>query len=64
MYWMLMLRGQNTIYGQSICPDEINNERDDLGSTMAEYWGEVFPMGGIGGNPYVGKTGFKALPIY
>ena len=51
----------NTIYGQSICPDEINNEKGDLAEIMKEYWGEVFPMGGIGGAPYVGKTGFGAF---
>ena len=53
--------GDNTIYGQSICPDEINNEKGDLADIMKEYWGEVFPMGGIGGAPYVGKTGFGAF---
>jgi len=54
-------RPDNTIYGQSICPDEINNEADDLAAQMANYWGEVFPMGGIGGAPFVGKTGFGAF---
>ena len=24
------LDGENTLYGQSICPDEINNEKGDL----------------------------------
>lgn len=52
---------ENTIYGQSICPDEINNEKGDLADIMKDYWGEVFPMGGIGGAPYVGKTGFGAF---
>ena len=52
---------ENTIYGQSICPDEINNEKGDLADIMKEYWGEVFPMGGIGGAPFVGKTGFMAF---
>jgi len=28
---------------------------------MKDYWGEVFPMGGIGGAPFVGKTGFNAF---
>ncbi|KAK3269280.1 hypothetical protein CYMTET_22272 [Cymbomonas tetramitiformis] len=52
---------ENTIYGQSICPDEINNEKGNLSSLMAEHWGECFPMGGIGGVPFVGKTGFMAF---
>ncbi|EOD06474.1 hypothetical protein EMIHUDRAFT_249864 [Emiliania huxleyi CCMP1516] len=52
---------ENTIYGQSICPDEINNEKGDLATLMADHWGECFPMGGIGGAPFVGKTGFGAF---
>jgi hypothetical protein len=55
---------ENTLYGQSICPDEINNETGDLANLMAEYWGEVFPMGGIGGAPFVGKTGFGAFSAH
>jgi len=55
------LTPENTIYGQSICPDEINNEEGDLASIMQQHWGECFPMGGIGGAPYVGQTGFMAF---
>ena len=49
------------LHGQSLCPDEINHEKYGLASRMTEHWGEVFPMGGIGGAPYVGKTGFGAF---
>merc|ERR1711933_207966 len=28
---------------------------------LGEYWGKCFPMGGIGGPPFVGKTGFAAF---
>merc|ERR1719401_1224618 len=52
---------ENTLFGTSICPDEINNEKGDLADVMKEYWGECFPLGGIGGAPFVGKTGFKAF---
>eukprot|EP00326_Haptolina_ericina_P037090 CAMPEP_0181231402 /NCGR_PEP_ID=MMETSP1096-20121128/35081_1 /TAXON_ID=156174 ORGANISM="Chrysochromulina ericina, Strain CCMP281" /NCGR_SAMPLE_ID=MMETSP1096 /ASSEMBLY_ACC=CAM_ASM_000453 /LENGTH=182 /DNA_ID=CAMNT_0023325429 /DNA_START=8 /DNA_END=553 /DNA_ORIENTATION=+ len=31
---------------------------------MASYWGECFPMGGIGGAPFVGKTGFGAFSAH
>merc|ERR1719203_1206448 len=55
------LNPDNTIYGQSICPDEINNEKGDLASLMQDHYGECFPMGGIGGMPFVGKTGFTAF---
>jgi len=52
---------KNTIFGTSLCPDEINNESFGLPVLMQEYWGEVFPMGGISGAPFAGKTGFKAF---
>mmetsp|Transcript_98679 Transcript_98679/g.254943 ORF Transcript_98679/g.254943 Transcript_98679/m.254943 type:complete len:301 (+) Transcript_98679:1-903(+) len=51
----------NTILGTSVCPDEINNESLDLPVLMQDHWGEVFPMGGISGAPFAGKTGFKAF---
>jgi len=52
---------ENTLFGSSICPDEINNEKGSLADVLKEYWGEVFPLGGISGAPFVGKTGFKAF---
>lgn len=55
------MTGENTIYGQSICPDEINNEVGDLATLLQDHWGEGFPMGGISGVPFVGRTGFKAF---
>lgn len=51
----------NSIYGQSLCSDEINTEKEHMSADMTEYWGHVFPLGGIGGAPYVGKTGFGAF---
>ena len=50
-----------TLFGNSICSDEINNTPQGLSALMAEYFGAVFPMGGIGGMPFAGKTGFKAF---
>ena len=58
------LTPENTLYGQSICSDEINNEVGGTGNLMMEHWGvegEHFLLGGIGGAPYVGKTGFGAF---
>lgn len=58
------LTPENTIYGQSICSDEINNEAGGTARLFTEHWGvndEHFPLGGIGGAPYVGKTGFGAF---
>jgi len=51
----------NTIYGQSLCSDEINNDKGFLAASMVDHWGHMFPLGGIGGAPFVGKTGFAAF---
>lgn len=51
----------NTIYGESTCPDEINHMDCSLGSYLQQDWGECFQMGGIGGCPYVGKSGYDSL---
>jgi len=51
----------NTLYGQSVCSDEINGDKGHLTALMTEYYGRTFPLGGIGGLPYVGKTGFGAF---
>lgn len=55
------MNSSNSLLGTSFCPDEINNNEFDLPTLMRNYWGNVFPMGGIGGSPYVGETGFKAF---
>jgi len=51
----------NTLFGVAICPDEINNQKGSLADISREHWGEIFPLGGISGAPFVGKTGFKAF---
>lgn len=55
------LTASSVLHGQSLCPDEINHQQDSLATRMAEHWGGVFPMGGIGGAPFVGKTGYDAF---
>jgi len=52
---------ENTMYGESTCPDEINHMDCSLGAYMQQDWGECFQMGGIGGCPYVGKEGYEAM---
>lgn len=53
---------ENTIFGESICSDEINHKRESLSTLLGRYFGSgVFPLGGIGGAPFVGKTGFGAF---
>jgi hypothetical protein len=55
------INSQSVLFGHSICPDEINNQRCGLPAQMMEHWGEVFPLGGLGGMPFAGKTGFTAF---
>ena len=50
----------NTLFAQSVCPDEINHEPGDITNLFTEYCGEVFHLGGLGGIPFTGKTGFAA----
>ena len=52
---------ESTIFGQSICPDEVNYLKGGFCYKMSDYWGESFPMGGIGGAPFVGTAGFQAF---
>ena len=53
----------NTLYAQSVCPDEINHRlHDSLPNLVAEHLGEkVFHLGGLAGIPFTGKTGFAAV---
>lgn len=53
----------NTLYADSSCPDEINHDDpdEDLTSLFTRRWGEVFPLSGLAGMPFVGKTGWGAF---
>jgi hypothetical protein len=57
----LGLDPSNTLFGSSLCPDEINNKKGGTLDQMTRYWGEQFPLGGLGGVPLVGKTGWGAF---
>ena len=35
----------NTLFAQSVCPDEINHEEGDITNLLATYLGEVFHLG-------------------
>jgi hypothetical protein len=55
---------ENTLYAQSICPDEINHEAGDITDLFSAYLGEVFHLGGLAGIPFTGKTGFGAYSTH
>jgi len=62
LWWKYGMGRGNTIYAQSLCADEINSDKGHLGRLLTEYYYDrVFPLGGIGGAPYGGKTGFAAF---
>jgi hypothetical protein len=50
----------NTLFGHSVCSDEINNRREQLIPLMIDRWREGFTLGGLGGLPFAGKSGFGA----
>ena len=51
---------ENTLFGYSVCADEVNNRREQLISLMINRWQEGFALGGLGGLPFAGKSGFGA----
>lgn len=55
------LTRKNTIFGQSIGSDDINGAYGHVSTILTGFYGRTFPMGGLGGAPFVGKTGFMAL---
>lgn len=44
-----------------MCPDEINSKAQELVALMQAQWGEAFSLGGLGGLPFAGKSGFEAF---
>ena len=52
------LAPKNTLFGYSTCPDEINR---NVTKFSLYYGGHQFPLGGLTGYPFRGKTGFAAF---
>ena len=50
----------NTLFSYSVCPDEINHDFGDLAYVLHNHFGPSFSLGGLGGIPFSGKTGFSA----
>jgi len=53
----------NTLFCDCSCPDEINHDNgdEDISMLFQNRWGEVFPLSGLGGMPFTGKTGWAAM---
>lgn len=54
---------ENTLFAHSTCPDDVNydNPKEDITALFQNRWGEMFPLGGLGGFPFSGKTGWNKL---
>lgn len=52
---------ENTLFGHSVCADEVNNRKEQLIPLMLNRWQEGFALGGLGGLPFAGKSGFGAF---
>lgn len=57
---------KNTLIGSSLCSDEINDTSSSFVTTLAKKLtppkeGGVFNLGGLGGLPFVGSSGFGAF---
>ena len=57
---------ESTLFATSVCPDEINADcpEYDISNTMERHWGEQFPLGGLAGMPFAGKTGWGAFAAH
>ena len=51
---------ESTLCALSVCPDEINHKIGDITDLFHGHFGRVFHLGGLGGIPFTGKTGFSA----
>jgi len=51
---------ENTLFSHSVCPDEINHEENDITNRLRNHFKGHFSLGGLGGIPFSGKTGFAA----
>ena len=48
------ITSENTLYAQSVCPDEINHEGTEITNLLTAYFGKVFHLGGLAGIPFTG----------
>ena len=53
----------NTLFCDSSCPDEINHDdpSEDITMLFQQRWRGIFPLGGLAGLPFTGKTGWNAF---
>ena len=49
-----------TVTPQLPCRLQVNNKDEQLVDLMVSRWGEGFSLGGLGGLPFAGKSGFRA----
>jgi len=53
---------EDTLFAHATCPDEVNyDEEEDIMAEMTKRWGKRFSLGGLGGMPFSGRTGWAAF---
>lgn len=50
----------NTLFGMSVCSDEVNFHDSEIIDLLKQRWGETFSLGGLAGLPFAGKAGLSA----
>jgi len=60
----LRMVSANTLFAHSVCPDEINHEDNDITDCLRNHFDSVFSLGGLGGIPFSGMTGFNAYAAH
>jgi hypothetical protein len=58
------LNEKNTLFGHSVCPDEINHEEGNITREIHNCFGRMFSLGGLAGLPFTGLTGFGAYAAH
>ena len=52
---------ENTLFAQSVCPDEINHSNGGIAEVFDNFFGDSFYLGGLAGLPFTGLKGFTAF---
>ena len=52
---------ENTLFAQSVCPDEINHSNGGIAEVFDNFFGDSFYLGGLAGLPFTGLKGFATF---
>ena len=52
---------ENTLFAQSVCPDEINHSNGGIAEVFDNFFGDSFYLEGLAGLPFTGLKGFATF---